>query len=199
MGECKRSGPSLVVLKCPKAHVKLKGSFSLNDVDCLGHGQKVSTHHQHLIQPKLYSVPDNCRGCYYGYGMDTSLTHRLVRTLIPNNVERGGGCKWSQHRCSKKSNGYFTMTAKFSRAHWLILLSISGQTHKFIIYAIMTRYCSSQIEVSRIFVSPAFFSCFDSILITLPYIVIVKNKLMSVFHASVLLLICYRLVDPQLL
>ena len=32
-------------------------------------------------------------------------------------------------------------------------LSISGQTHKFIIYAIMTRYCSRQIEVSSIFVS----------------------------------------------
>ena len=41
----------------------------------------------------------------------------------------------------------------------LFLLSTSGQTinygqtHQFIIYAIMTRYCSRQIEVSRIFVS----------------------------------------------
>ena len=44
------------------------------------------------------------------------------------------------------------MTAKFSRAHWLIFI-VNKRTHEFIIYAIMMRYCSSQIEVSRIFVA----------------------------------------------
>ena len=53
-------------------------------------------------------------------------------------------------------NAFFTMTAKVlvrSLASFYCHLSISGQIHKFIIYAIMTRYCSRQIEVSRIFVS----------------------------------------------
>ena len=35
--------------------------------------------------------------------MDTSVGDRLVRTRIPNDVERGGQTG-SQHRCSKKSN-----------------------------------------------------------------------------------------------
>ena len=49
---------------------------------------------------------------------------------------------------------YFTMTPKILAGSLVnFLLSISGQTYKFIIYAIMTRYCSRQIEVSGIFVS----------------------------------------------
>ena len=49
----------------------------------------------------------------------------------------------------------FIMTAKIfacSLANFYNL-SISGQTHKFIIYAIMMQYYSHQIKVSRIFAS----------------------------------------------
>ena len=57
--------------------------------------QTVSTHHQQLIQQASgetwYSVPVCSRGCYYGLRRD-----RLMRTSIPNNVERGreGGGGW---------------------------------------------------------------------------------------------------------
>ena len=50
----------------------------------------------------------------------------------------------------------------------LFLLKISGQTHRFIIYAIMMRYCLHQIEVS--FFCLALFSCFD-----LPYLPVYKS------------------------
>ena len=50
-----------------------------------------------------YSVPGRSRDCYHGYGivtmdtdMDTSLRDRLLSTLMPNKVERGGQtASWS--------------------------------------------------------------------------------------------------------
>ena len=64
-------------------------SILLHDVDCWG-GQTVSTHHQHLIEQGFTRGLLFSSGCYYRYGHNTSWRDRLVRTLISNNVERGG-------------------------------------------------------------------------------------------------------------
>ena len=71
-----------------------RGNVLLNDVDGWG-GQTVLTHHQHLIQQSFHEragIQSQAEAAVVttDTDMDTSLRDRLVRTCIPNNVERGG-------------------------------------------------------------------------------------------------------------
>ena len=66
----------------------------LNDVICWG-GKQL----QHIsniwfnktLLATRNSATDYSRGCYYGYEHGYVIEDRLARTLIPNDVERGGG------------------------------------------------------------------------------------------------------------
>ena len=67
---------------------------------------------------------------------------RLLKRQLRKIVQRSVRIIRFSQTLSHWLKGDFTMTAKFSRAHWLIFIvnkrTDFGQTHKFIIYARMT-------------------------------------------------------------